>query len=33
VVAWDIYGAGPLVVDAQDVYFIVQNGAIAKAAR
>jgi hypothetical protein len=33
VLAWDIYGAGPLVVDAQSVYFIVENGSIGKAAR
>ncbi len=33
VLAWDVYGPGPLVVDAQFVYFILQNGAIAKALR
>ena len=33
VLAWDTYGAGELVVDAQSVYFIAENGSIGKAQR
>ena len=33
VLTWDVYGAGPLVVDAQFFYFILENGAIAKVPR
>lgn len=33
VLAWKVYGAGPIAVDAQYVYWIEENGSIAKAPR
>jgi hypothetical protein len=33
VLAWDIYGAGTIAVDSQFVYFIMQNGSLAKTQR
>jgi hypothetical protein len=33
VLAWDTYGAGQIVVDAQSVYFVSENGSVGRALR